>query len=47
MYETSYNFYDLESIIVPQGFNLFCLVKANIQKKSERLGWVEAVYVRE
>lgn len=47
MYETSYNFYDLESIIVPYGFNLFCLLKSNKQKKSDRLGWVEAVYIKE
>ncbi len=47
MYETSYNFYDLESIIVPMGFSLFCLVKSNKQKNSERLGWVEAVYIKE
>ncbi len=45
MYEVKYNFFDLESIIVPKGFNLYSISRLCNEKKSDKIGWVEAVYL--
>ena len=45
MYEMNYNFFDLESIIVPKGFNLYSISRISDEKKSDKIGWVEAVYL--
>jgi FkbM family methyltransferase len=45
MYEVNYNFFDLEAIIVPKGFNLYSISRFSDEKKSDKIGWVEAVYL--
>ena len=47
MYETRYNFLDLESLLIPKGFNLFCLIRVNNNKNSGEITFVEAIYVRD
>ena len=46
MYETRYNFFDLESFLIPKGFNLYSLIRVNNKKKSNEIGFVEAIYIR-
>lgn len=47
MYETRYNFLDLESFLIPKGFNLFSLVRVNNNKNSGEITFVEAIYVKD
>ena len=47
MYETRYNFLDLESLLIPKGFNLFCLIRVNNNKNSNEITFVEAIYVKD
>lgn len=44
MYEISYNFYDIEKLIVPKGFSLYSIPRSHNEKQSDKIGWVEAIY---
>ena len=40
------NFLDIESLLIPKGFNLYSLVRVNNQKNNNRIGWIEAIYTK-